>query len=299
MTLADLFRAERKDPATFVSNDDYMHYSVELYKEFFTFYNSIFGIDEICETNLTLKKGIIFGLLKKLGDISLNYLNLLCNGSLDSICILERSSKEVIVNVLYMLKHYDNDDIFIDYVKFSFLAEKMFYESLLEDDGNLDMQGIMEGIRQRMKDSIVESFADAGFQIDDIDTKYEKDHNHWKKHSIYDRFKDVGVIELYHSYRLDCHATHGNWLNIRRYFIDRTSNCNIQVRTEKIRAVPQLVLPYIMLHGIMLSKIIDKFVDDGETKEKLMKYMDACVSEIRMLDQAHETFLQSHGNYSR
>ena len=297
MTLGDLFRADREDISSFESNDDYMRYSVELYKEFFTFFNAVLCIDSICEKRLDKKKGILFGLLRKLGDISLNYLNLLCNGSIDSIFILGRTSYEVMVTALLMLNHYEDDSIFSDYIKYSLITEKRFYELLEKDDENLDFQEL-KLMRERMKKSIKSSFDNSGFTVEELDIKHEQKNNFWCKTKIYERFEKVGFSRVYQIYRLACHATHGNWQSLDKNFISHNSNGEIEINYEKNHAKPQLVLPYIILHSEVLLKIIEKFGESFEHKEILVEYMDSCLDEVTTLDKAHEVFLQKHGNHS-
>jgi len=301
MTLNDLPRAKREDISAFRTNDDYMKYSIELYKEFFAFFSIITGIEDVCEEHLDKKKGLVFGVVRKLGNLSLDYLNLLCNGSIDSVHILSRVSKEAMVTVLLMLKHYDEDKVFEDYIKYSMIIEKKFYNTLIKDENASDLQGdVVSGkIRERMKRSVEEDFQDIGLQVESFDAKKEEKENFWSKTRIDKRFDKVGWSRGYSSYRLDCHATHSNWSNLYNYFLKLSSDGIITIRPNKIIAVPQMVLPTILLHGVVLNAIVEKFVPDCQKKTTLKQYMNLTLEEVERLDEAHEQFLQSNGNRTR
>jgi hypothetical protein len=284
--------ATRKDLHTFTTNDEFMAYSVDLYKEFFTLFSAAISLKEMCDKCLDRKKSILFGLLRKLEDLSLNCLNLLCNGSVDSCQVLMRTSKEVAVTVLLMMDKYEDDMLFDDYIKYSLITEKNYYGFLEKDDDDPDKQGILIGMRKRMKKSIISSFQDAGVDINQLDIAYEKKNNFWSKTKIHDRFKIVGIENLYESYRLDCHSTHGNWQNLKHNFLNHEPQ-GIKVDYQKHRARPQLVLSFIVIHELVLSKALDIFVHDSDVKGYINSHLEACIHEVIKVDTAHEVLLQS------
>ena len=63
-----LYEVERKDASFFTSENEFMRYSIELYKEFFSLFCAIINIEEISKIHVEMRKAIIFGLLRKITD---------------------------------------------------------------------------------------------------------------------------------------------------------------------------------------------------------------------------------------
>lgn len=291
LTIEELYTANRENPDKFSTNDEFMHYAVELYKEFYILLSGVTHIEGIYQENFSTKDAIIFGLLRKYEDLGLNQTNLICNGSIDSLQILNRTSMETLVTILLFQKNYNDEKIFTDYIKYSLFTEKRYYEFLISEDDNPDAQNERQKkMRERMKSSIVSAFESASVDIETFNIYEEKKTNFWYKTKIRQRFNLVGLEGMYSVYTVNCHSSHGNWQNLKSDFLHYTSE-GISVAEGKRRPIPQLVLPYILIGQTLLDAFIQHYIQDQDIKNIVSKRLDDCCDEAYRTNIAHERYL--------
>lgn len=81
------------------------------------------------------------------------------------------------------------------------------------------------------------------------------------------------------------------------YFLKRDED-GIRINDEKVKAVPQEILPVVLLHGDILYTLLDKFLANKDIHDIIFKQMKFTLDEVRRTDIAHENFLIKNGNHS-
>ena len=156
-----------------------------------------------------------YGMLNRIGMYLAWERRLVCKQlmNLELSSIFGRVVLEDNITLQYYLRHQEKLE---DYRKSSFKAEKALEDNIkanmeARDTPDLDMSQMED----RMLRSIYRAYATAGLSSEDI-------HNERLPSlpQVATMAKEVDVEQLYNTYRIECHATHGDWFDISRYFLE-------------------------------------------------------------------------------
>lgn len=238
------------------SDNNFMHYSVELMKELGQYYviiasivnnNSQFG-------GWNRDQAVLVGLLVRLSKLIVSYIENICKKQLEIANIIQRCILETAINLEYLIQNFDNN-IIDEFVKYSLKTEKALLNTI---NDNINKRGAQENIEVRMLESIERAFNISKVNAVDIDPN---DRKVWGK-SIFNRFKELGYVELYnHFYGLQSHFVHGNWQEVLSYHLTY-ENDEFFPKTEWNIPRPQMITPLCFLLCNTLFKYLDLVFKD-------------------------------------
>ncbi len=184
--------------------------------------------------------------------------------------ILLRTLCEVVIKLKYLVKNI-NCEMCDKFKKASLVYDKKLWELIEKNKGTS-----IKDIESRMLNSIEKTFRDAGYELEDIDFKKDKN---WCP-NILELAKSVGLSDVYESfYRMSSTAVHSSWTHHQKYNIS-TINDTSKPRLEYLGAKPQpiegasllvlnLAKDYLYFHK---DQSINKIIN--EAIEKLIRWFE-------------------------
>lgn len=267
------------------TNDDFMILGLEVAKEFTQYLCIINSMYEYENQVLNNEKAIIRGLMDRVRKLFSSMLDNICQKRLEIVKILTRCLLETIINLEYLITQ-DDSNRFENFILYSFLIEKKFYEKI---EQNILNRGYELEIEKRMKQSIAKALATNNTSIDDLQNKKLKS---WAENSIYDRFEKTNYLPMYSAYSLLSHSVHGNWQELLLHHLKTTDNGYVvdeKWHNPDLRSLTPMLIILIRLCKDYLNY---EFSHITEIKQ-FVDALDELKEKVSMLDVAHENFINT------
>lgn len=265
------------------NNDLFMHVYVELLKKTISMLYLIIGdrySDDVngCPIKISKEEAIIGGNITRLIKLNTSFLENVCSGKLEICYIISRCIAETAINIQYMLSEGE-ESVLRNYIKYSLKTEKELWNTIKENIK--DRGGEKKEIEKRMESSILSSFDESDFKLDDINRSSK-----WK--SIAKRAACVAGDMFYGVYYgISSHSIHGNWQDILLNNIEKEDDgfkLNLQWNTPK---------PQVLDIAISLNlKVVYDFIEKENVSEKKL-----FLEKTKLLMEHHDNLLFAHEKF--
>lgn len=264
------------------NEDSFMHAYVELLKQTISMLFLIIG-DKYSDDKkglpikITKDEAIIGGNITRLIKLNTSFLENVCNGKLEICYILSRCIAETAINIQYMLSEGE-ENVLRNYIKYSLITEKELWNIIKENIKDRD--GEKQDIEKRMEHSILNSFDESDFKLEDVNRSSK-----WK--SIAKRAAYVAGEKFYGIYYgVSSHSVHGNWQDILLNNLEKEDD------GFKLNLEWNLPRPQIMDLAISLNlKVVYDFIEKENVTEK-----DLFSNKTKLLMEYHNDLIQAHEN---
>lgn len=285
----NIVNINEEEISKFNSDDQFLELGFELTKEVACFLITTAGLGELDSDDrpklLDKNKAIIVGLIIRLTKLYQSFLDQIAQKRQEIVSILARCIVETAINIKYLLNEI-SDEKFQDFITYSLLNEKDFYELIKK---NIDERGNILPIEERMLTSIKNSFEMSEI---DIDNMPQKKLNQWKKDGIFGRFKSVEMEGFYSLYSMLCHSAHGNWQDLIMFNLNKEGDLfssNLGWTYPDFRSM----LPYNFIILDVCRKYLETYY--YEFLDAHLMYIEDLIDRIGLLHALHEKFI--HNEY--
>lgn len=265
---------------------DFMEATVELIKEA-SIYATVAGQILPCgKPGWNRDQGILCGLVVRASKFMSAVLDQTCQHRREIVDLLARIIFETIVNARYLI--FKNDPaLFNSYVRYSLRSEKQLWERI--DQEVASRGGQVLPVEERMRKSISKSFESSGVKLEEVDSN---DKEGWSvPDSIYGRAVKVGLKAGFQAlYMLPNHAVHGNWEDLHRNHLERTSDGLFAPHRDWHEPRPQALLGLGIL-SLDLTRDYWKYID-STFPDSIRQSLDELEGRIRKVFDLHEEFIQ-------
>jgi hypothetical protein len=267
----------------FDSNDQFMDAVVELHKQtillLWACVFEVYCVNQVPK-EITREEAVIAGNMIRYIKLNTSILENTVKKKSEICMILSRCLSETYVNIKYFMLHPD-ERIRRNYIKHSLITDKELWNTI-ELNVNKNDGELME-IEKRMRESILKSFENVDFQIDDINRSSK-----WE--SISARAKEVAGDRFYYAYYgISSHSVHGNWPDLYFNHLDKTTT-GYKVKLSNIVPRPQLIDGPISLTLDIIREFYEKYLGSTNEGEKIIEF-------AKNLQKYHEEIIQVHENF--
>ncbi len=273
-----------KSELTELNNEDmFMDAYVELLKQSITLLFLIIG-DKYSDDKkglpikITRDEAIIGGNITRLIKLNTSFLENVCSGKLEICYILSRCIAETAINIQYMLSEGE-ESVLRNYIKYSLITEKELWNII---KGNIkDRDGVKQDIEKRMENSILNSFDESDFNLEDVNRSSK-----WK--SIAKRAAYVAGDMFYGVYYgISSHSVHGNWQDILLNNLEKVDE-GFKLNLEWNLPRPQILDLAI---GLNLNVVYDFIEKESVTEKELFS------EKTKLLMKYHHNLLYAHEKF--
>lgn len=282
--LKDIETQYSKSELSELNNEDlFMHAYVELLKQTISMLYLIIGDRYSDDKNglpikITKDEAIIGGNITRLIKLNTSFLENVCNGKLEICYILSRCIAETAINIQYMLSEGE-ESVLRNYIKYSLITEKELWNTIKENIK--DRGGEKQDIEKRMENSILSSFDESDFKLEDVNRSSK-----WK--SIAKRAAYVAGDMFYGVYYgISSHSVHGNWQEILLNNLEKEDD------GFKLNLQWNMPRPQVLDVAIGLNlKVVYDFIEKESVTEK-----DLFLEKTKLLMKYHNELLYAHEKF--
>jgi hypothetical protein len=282
--LKDIETQYSKSELSELNNEDlFMHAYVELLKQTISMLYLIIGDRYSDDKNglpikITKDEAIIGGNITRLIKLNTSFLENVCNGKLEICYILSRCIAETAINIQYMLSEGE-ESVLRNYIKYSLITEKELWNTIKENIK--DRGGEKQDIEKRMENSILSSFDESDFKLEDVNRSSK-----WK--SIAKRAAYVAGDMFYGVYYgISSHSVHGNWQEILLNNLEKEDD------GFKLNLQWNMPRPQVLDVAIGLNlKVVYDFIEKESVTEK-----DLFLEKTKLLMKYHNDLLYAHEKF--
>lgn len=282
--LKDIETQYSKSELSELNNEDlFMHAYVELLKQTISMLYLIIGDRYSDDKNglpikITKDEAIIGGNITRLIKLNTSFLENVCNGKLEICYIISRCIAETAINIQYMLSEGE-ESVLRNYIKYSLITEKELWNTIKENIK--DRGGEKQDIEKRMENSILSSFDESDFKLEDVNRSSK-----WK--SIAKRAAYVAGDMFYGVYYgISSHSVHGNWQEILLNNLEKEDD------GFKLNLQWNMPRPQVLDVAIGLNlKVVYDFIEKESVTEK-----DLFLEKTKLLMKYHNDLLYAHEKF--
>ena len=282
--LKDIETQYSKSELSELNNEDlFMHAYVELLKQTISMLYLIIGDRYSDDKNglpikITKDEAIIGGNITRLIKLNTSFLENVCNGKLEICYILSRCIAETAINIQYMLSEGE-ESVLRNYIKYSLITEKELWNTIKENIK--DRGGEKQDIEKRMENSILSSFDESDFKLEDVNRSSK-----WK--SIAKRAAYVAGDMFYGVYYgISSHSVHGNWQEILLNNLEKEDD------GFKLNLQWNMPRPQVLDVAIGLNlKVVYDFIEKESVTEK-----DLFLEKTKLLMKYHNDLLYANEKF--
>lgn len=276
-----------KEISDFLSADSFMDAYVEFLK------NSIECLWYLVHLKYCDKDGIpieiskddavIGGNLIRLIKLNTSFLENVCGNKAEICLIINRCIAETVINLKYLLIESE-ERVKRNYIKYSLITEKELW-GIIKENASL-RNGDLLNIEKRMQKSIMNSFDDSDFELEDVNKS-----SNWK--SIKSRANIVAGEMFYNVYYgISSHSIHGNWQDILSNNLTKSGE-NFKLNLDWQSSKPQMMDLAIFLNLDILEIFIEKEIEAGLEKNILIENYKVLTGYGKILYDKSEEYLKN------
>jgi hypothetical protein len=278
------FELYEEEIMKWTSEDQFMKIGVELFKEVSKITSVIANIAKIGNDgqirDFIKNELIISGNLIRLSKLEISYIQQICENKREIAEILSRCIFETVINLEYFLKNRNNNEIFQEYIKYSYLTDKRQYDDIHEQ---IKARGYELPIEKRMLSSINKNCIRDGIDIKLVEKNTFP--------TILDRVKEVyGERSYLFIQRVQSHPIHGNWKDIFRNHIKYESG-NYFPNNEWNIPRPQMLGSIQIFIIEFLLKYLKSEIPECDEKQFFIEHLESLNQNVMLIEELHENFL--------
>jgi hypothetical protein len=263
--------------------NSFMDAYVELHKEVIRTLWQVIDL-KYCDENdspITIDRdnAVLGGNLLRLNKLNLSFLQNFCDNKLEICSIINRCLAETAINLKYLL--LESNQI-RNYIKNSLITEKELWTVI---KSNIEERGEdASAIEVRMQKSILESFDQSDFELDDVNKS-----SSWN--SFRSRANKVS-IDMFYSvyYGISSHAIHGNWQDILSNNLKRVEG-GFKLDLNWQKTGPQIIDGPIILSLDVMGAFIKKELSSDKNSNLLLDNIKTLFDYQSNLMSAHERWM--------
>lgn len=275
-----------KEIAAFGREDDFTGLAIDLMIETGSWTcvaASTLGEDAIWDRD----KAAICGNMVRLYKLIHNVLDQTTQKRQESAFIFARLVFETLVNIRYMVQHFD-PKLIDDYVKYSLRHERKLRDRVLANVA--DRKGITLPIEDRMLKSIERAAIAAQVPLDDVDMSQK---GPWGGKNLYDKAEAVGLGDVYlGAFAGPSHSVHGNWHEIYSNHIEWDEKSGFKPKLEWQHPRPQVLLALCTLVAETMM-VYFQFMCGERWDELFGEPLSDLIGRVAAASDAHEAYLST------
>lgn len=269
----------------FTSEFDYTYLAFELAKEAYAYLCRAAGtVGE--NPQWSRDQAVIGGNMVRLSKLTNVFLDQVQQKRLESAVVQARLAFETCVNVRYLMARFSTDLIF-SYLSFSLRHERKLWDTIQQNIASRG--GEVLPIEDRMLHSLLKSERMSGIKLADIDLR---DKSPWGREHLKKKADVVGLGEAYDGvFGGLSHMIHGSWEDVTRNHLIYDGEGGFSPDFGWTRPKPQIVLA---LSAINLEAVPEfwAFIMKDRLPTDWINWIDDLQERIRIVDKAHESYLQ-------
>ncbi len=226
---------------------------------------------------------VIGGNLIRLIKLNTSFLQNVCENKSEICLIINRFIAETAINLKYLLIESE-ERVKRNYIKYSLITEKELW-GIIKENASL-RNGDLLNIEKRMQKSIMNSFDDSDFELEDVNKS-----SNWK--SIKSRANIVAGEMFYNVYYgISSHSIHGNWQDILSNNLTKSGE-NFKLNLDWQKSKPQMMDLAIFLNLDILEVFIEKEIKAGLEKNILIENYKVLSEYGKILYDKSEEYLKN------
>jgi hypothetical protein len=282
--ITKIAKHSEEEVAKLNNKNAFMDAYIELHKETIKMLWQIIDL-KYCNENddpITIDRdnAVIGGNLLRLNKLNLSFLENFCNNKLEICSIINRCLAETAINLKYLL--LDDNNQIRNYIKNSLITEKELWGVI---KSNIEERGEeASGIETRMQNSILKSFEQSDFELDDVNRS-----SGWK---TFRSRADKVSIDMFYSvyYGMSSHAIHGNWQDILSNNLKKVEG-GFKLDLNWQKTGPQIIDGPIILSLDVMSIFIKKELSSDNNSTLLLDNIKTLLDYQSSLMSAHEKWM--------
>lgn len=236
----------------------------------------------------TRDEAVSSGLMVRLTKLQLGIIDATERQRMEIAHILFRCLAETVINLRYLLiKGKKSENIYKEYIEHSLEEEQRLLDVI---NSNVQSRGEELPIEKQMRESILRSFKDSGFTLNNTKRTRQKG---WSG-TLFDRASAIGMKDAYLGiFGLPSHVVHGSWQDLLMYHIDDDGE-GFSPRGGWAAPQPEIVLATALLSCDACEEYIDMLLAQSNDRDLVSGMVKDLLVRVHVVIEMAQQFSETH-----